>query len=465
MKMLDWRVEHRQMTQTISLELPASAGGDQKNCQGSMLGLEGRGSLARPTVLVAHAGKQHAYRHAAAVEQAGCLHKFVTSGYYKPDRWPDRLVSRVQKLDVALRRRSLNDLSSDRVIRRWRLELPELFARAIVGNGKLAAGLVERRDAKFDRWVARRFVQKANIYWGFQGSCLESLRAAQRAGRLAVAEFATAHVTKAIEILSAEARRHPEWADSISNFHFPKWYQGRLEAEPHAADICIAASEFTRQSLLEVGIAPERIKMLPLGADLSQFSQTERGASGKFRILFVGGVGQRKGIKYLLDAYRRVRCDTTELVIAGPLHCNAAVLAPYRSEVTLLGRMDQAAVVREMQQSHVLVLPSVFEGFGLVIPEAMATGMPVIASTHSAGPEIIRDGVDGYVLEPDDVEGLAGKLEYLASYRTDAAQMGRNAAARSREFSWKQHALRVAKLIDEIWHHHRGGVAVAKHSQ
>ena len=88
-----------------------------------------RAGKKHPTVLVAHAGKQHAYRHAAAVEQAGCLHKFVTSGYYKPDRWPDRLLSRVHKLDVALRRRLLNDLSSDRVIRRWRLELPELFAR------------------------------------------------------------------------------------------------------------------------------------------------------------------------------------------------------------------------------------------------------------------------------------------------------------------------------------------------
>ena len=259
---------------------------------------------------------------------------------------------------------------------------------------------------------------------------------------MAVVEFATAHVTKAIEILSAEALRHPEWAHSISNFHFPKWYQERLEAEPHAADICIAASEFTRQSLLEVGIASERIKMLPLGADLSQFTQTERRASGKFRILFVGGVGQRKGIKYLFDAYRRVRSETTELVIAGPLHCNPIVLAAYRSEITLLGRMDQAAVVREMQQSHVLVLPSVFEGFGLVIPEAMATGMPVIASTHSVGPEIIREGVDGYVLEPDDVEGLADKLEYLASHRAGAAEMGRNAAVRAREFSWERHALR-----------------------
>ncbi len=87
-----------------------------------------------------------------------------------------------------------------------------------------------------------------------------------------------------------------------------------------------------------------------------------------------------------------------------------------------------------MQSCHVLVLPSVFEGFGLVIPEAMATGMPVIASTHSIGPEMIREGIDGYVLEPDDVEGLAAKLDYLATHRREAAEMGRQAAQRRRIF-------------------------------
>jgi glycosyltransferase involved in cell wall biosynthesis len=215
--------------------------------------------------------------------------------------------------------------------------------------------------------------------------------------------------------------------------------------------VCIAASEFTRQSLIEAGVPADRIKLLPLGADVSQFTPVERSTEGKFRILFVGGVGQRKGIKYLLEAYRRIRSNQTELVIAGPLNCSDAVLAPYRNEITLRGRLDQAAVVREMQSCHVLVLPSVFEGFGLVIPEAMATGMPVIASTHSVGPEMIREGIDGYVLAPDDVEGLAAKLDYLATHRQEAAEMGRQAAQRAQEFSWEKHAGRVAELIDEMW--------------
>src|SRR5439155_14499390 len=126
--------------------------------------------------------------------------------------------------------------------------------------------------------------------------------------------------------------------------------------------------------------------------------------------------------------------------------------AKYQGMFQCRGRLDPCEVVREMHKAHVLVLPSVFEGFGLVIPEAMATGMPVIASTHSIGPEIIREGRDGFVLAPNDVEGLAAKLDWLASHRDEACRMGREAAERAKTASWEAHAVRVAEILSEIWH-------------
>jgi alpha-maltose-1-phosphate synthase len=407
----------------------------------------------RARVLVAHAGKQHAYRHALAIQKAGCLERFVTSGYYCPKRFPDWLFANSQRFDRALRRRHLNGLDCNRVVRRWALELPELIGRKVCGNGAFSERLVYLRDARFDRWVARRWAPLCDIYWGFQGSCRESLRAARAAGKTAVAEFATAHVTSAIRLLAAESEQHPEWADSVSNFRFPDWYRERLEAEPHEADFCIAASQFTKKSLMDAGIAVDQIKLLPLGADLQEFFPTPRRDDGRFRILFVGGVGQRKGIKYLLEAYRRIQTSATELVIVGPLMGNGKPLARYKGSYDYRGRLDQSGVIDEMRRSHVLVLPSVFEGFGLVIPEAMATGMPVIASTHSIGPEIVRDGVDGFVLEPDDVDGLAAKLDWLASHRRDACEMGGHAAIQARSLSWERHQERVAELIGEIVEH------------
>lgn len=411
----------------------------------------GPGTQTRtPSVVVGHSGKQHAYRLAAAVQQAGALEAFLTSGYYKPASFPDRLLGRLRKADAALRRRHLPELDPERVARRWWLEAPELLARAVVPKSTLPGRLVCWRDAAFDRWAARRWVARGDVYWGFQGSCLESLRAARRAGRVAIAEFATAHVVQAIRLLSREAERHPEWADSISNLYFPDWYQARLEREPHEADYCVAASGFTRQSLCDVGVSPDKVKLLPLGTDLADFTFAPRQADGPFRILFVGGIGQRKGVKYLLEAYGRMRTPGTELVFVGPMCGSGKAFESYRGTYTYLGRRDQGDVVREMHRCHVLVLPSVFEGFGLVIPEAMATGMPVIASTHTAGPEIVREGEDGFVLAPEDVDGLAARLDWLAGHRKEAAGMGRVAAKRAEAFSWTAHAARVRDLLSEI---------------
>jgi len=402
------------------------------------------------SVRVAHSGKQHAYRHALAVERYGALDRFVTSGYYKPDCFPDYLLSRIRSLDVTLRRRFLEGIPSDKIIRSWWFEMPELITRRLIGASAVVEGCMFQRDAHFDRWVARKWVRDCDIYWGFQGSCLESLRTARKRGIIAVSEFATAHVTKAIEVLAQEAERHPEWAATISNFHFPDWYRERLEQEPHAADVCIAASQFTVQSLEAVGVPPEKIRILPLGADLDQFSFVQRKTNGSFRILFVGGVSQRKGIKYLLQAFDQIRGPGVELIVAGPLPADIRPLKRYAGQIRLTGRLDQSEIVHEMHQAHVLVLPSVFEGFGLVIAEAMATGMPVIASTHSAGPDIIREGIDGFVIEPDDVAGLVDRLEQLRLNRELVIEMGAMASERARMYSWTEHTQRVSAIMQDI---------------
>ncbi len=401
--------------------------------------------------IVAHSGKQHAYRHALALQNRGLLERFITSTYYRPDCAPDAWLSRWTGLDGVLRRRHLDGLAAS-VRRRPLFELPEVACRAILGNGRLARHLTHVRDAWFDRWVARRQLRgtTATGYWGFQGSCAESLEAARARGLLAVAEFATGHVVAAERILAAERERHPEWADSLSNAGFPVWYRRRMEAEPHRADVCVVASTFTRSTLEDAGVPSDRIRLLPLGADVGRIEATSRPKRGPFRILFVGSVGQRKGIKYLLDAYERIRSANTRLVVAGPTVGSGRAFSEYRSCVEYLGRIDQGRVFAEMARSHVLVLPSLFEGFGLVLVEAMAAGLPVIGSTHSAAPDIVEDGKSGFVLAPDDVEALCDRLTRLAERPALAEEMGRQAARRARAFSWERHEERLAELCETL---------------
>jgi glycosyltransferase involved in cell wall biosynthesis len=409
------------------------------------------GDLSLPQVTVGHSGRQHAYRLAAVLGRLGCLDRLATSGYYKPDVFPDRLIAGLPRLDTLLRRRHLDGLDTQRVIRRWDLEVPELLYRGFGRRGLLGELLVMIRDLRFDRWAARHWAPRSQVYWGFQGSCLHSLRAARSAGALAVAEFAAVHITSVRKIIAREAERHPEWADSMPALRLPSWYEHRLLEEPLAADYCVTACGFARRSLLDAGVARDRVEILPLGVDLAAFRPTSRSQSGAFRVLFVGKISQSKGVKYLLEAMRRLHSEQIELVLVGPLVGSGRALATYAGSCTCLGKAEQRRVVGEMQKSHLLVLPSLSEGFGFVIPEAMATGMPVIASTHSAGPEIIEEGVDGFILEPDDVDGLAGHIDWLASHRGEACAMGMAASRKAREFSWECFEQRLAQTLQNIW--------------
>lgn len=406
----------------------------------------------RFAVTVSHSGKQHAYRHAHSLQQIGALDRLITSTYYRRDRWPDRLLTFLPRLDRALQRRWLEGLESHAITRHLTLEVPELWYRNIRKDYRRAEEAMFRRDAEFDRWVAAKFAAHSELFWGFQGSCCESLKAARRTGKIAVCEFATAHVTAAIRILSDEQDRHPEWAGTISNLRFPDWYRERLEQEPLEADYCIAASSFTVRSLEEVGIPREKIKLLPLAVDIDQFSYVRRERKqGPLRVLFVGGIGQRKGIKYLLEAVKGLDSPALNLRLLGPLPADTTPLAHYAPYFEYLGQTDQAGVVNHMHQADVLVLPSVFEGFGLVIVEAMATGMPVIASTHSCAPEVIEHGVSGFVLQPDDIEGLQRCLDLLATDAEKCQQMGRAAFERAQLFSWTTHRQRLEAILMEIF--------------
>lgn len=400
-------------------------------------------------ILLSHSGKQHSYKLALSLENLGLLARFLTSTYYDPLRFPDNFFSRFKKLDQILRKRHEPGLSNK--VKRFPIfEVPELVLRVLLKNSKLTSDAVCLRDTLFDKFVARTQIHDCRIFWGFQGSCLESLKVAKRKSAVSIVELATGHVNTAIKILQEEKQRNPEWADSISNLYFPDWYLRRIEKEPIVADYCIVASEFTNKTLIEAGIESSKILKLPLGVDLQKFKFKKRAIKYPFQILFVGGVGQRKGIKYLLDAVRLMNSDKIKLKIIGPIVGSGKAFKKYSEFYEYLGVLSQENIVKHMYDSDCLVLPSLFEGFGLVIPEAMATGMPVIAGPNSAAPDIVREGVDGFIIRPDDVSGLAEKIIWMTENREIVIRMGKNAADRAKEFSWDKHQERVSILLKKI---------------
>jgi len=368
-------------------------------------------------ITLSHSGKQHAYHVANALMKLGYLDRFITSSYVTNLRLQRWFLSRN---DQFFTRRFQPGLGGKFVESNWRFEFKEAFLRKRFGKSSIVQDAVYSRDVAFDNYVANRLPElPSDVFWGFQGSSMNSLKAANDLGRLSICELATAHVTGARKILGEEARLQPEWADSMDNLVFPVEYEKRLEQEPHIAQKVVAASEFTRQTLLDDNVPDQKIHKLYLGFDTKYISHNPEHtpiSNRPLKLLYAGTVTQRKGISYLLEAIKSFNKSDVELHIIGGIQGSGKAFLSQKKFYKYLPAVSQSVMFNLYKEYDALVLPTIFEGFGLVIVEAMAAGLPVIATPNSIAPEIIENGVDGFIVpirQPEAIRLAIGKLRSM----------------------------------------------------
>jgi glycosyltransferase involved in cell wall biosynthesis len=275
--------------------------------------------------------------------------------------------------------------------------------------------------------------------------------AAKAAGKLAIVELATAHVTGAKHYLGEEAERMPQWADSIDNLTFSPAYEARLEAEPQVADRVVAASAFTKQTLLEAGIAASKIDVLPLGFDVDHVPYKERmvqPTERPFRLLYAGNVTQRKGMSYLLEAMRLLAGQNITLDVIGTIQGSGAAFKAEERYYNYKPAVSQHELFQLYGQYDALVLPTLFEGFGLVLVEAMAAGLPIITTAHSIGPDLVEQWKNGAIVPIRDSQALAKAISHFAELEPEAYLATRRAArATSLSFTWDAYAARLGPYL------------------
>lgn len=409
--------------------------------------------MAEPKFTVSHAGKQHSYHLAKALLDLGLLEGFYTSSYLT-NQWLQEWVLRRQ--NDFLMRRFKAGLHAPFVHSHWSFELKEWLMRKVQGKSQAVQNQVYKRDTDFDTMMARKISNlDSSHFWGFQGSCRATLEAARTAGKTAICELATAHVVQAKKILTEEQHLHPEWADSIDNLYFPPVYEKRLEEEPFMADWVIAASRFTKWTLTETGIPESKIKLLPLGFELDKipFQLKGEGFSNRpLRLLFAGTVTQRKGIAYLLEAMEKLHWPADiELHFVGGIQGNGKAFAARKGKSIHHPALGQYEMFQQYQNYDALVLPTVFEGFGLVIVEAMAAGLPVITTPHSMGPDVIVSGENGWLVPIRDTEALSQAIAQLRHQSDGSFTAMRHAARKAAlNFTWQQYAINLAKVVGEF---------------
>ncbi|MEG9436501.1 glycosyltransferase family 4 protein [Edaphobacter sp. HDX4] len=257
-------------------------------------------------------------------------------------------------------------------------------------------------------------------------------------------------------ILTEELETHPDCASSLQQeweLSLPEKDFKHLVLEPTMASHILVASSFTKASLVEHGISPARISVVPYGVDLERFKPTESRSATKgtkLNLLFVGRINQRKGVKYLLQALELLNRDDVHVTICGRVVDDLKLFENFSSQVTIRPSVITEELIEAYQTADLFVFPSVAEGFGQVLLEAMACGLPILSTTRTAAPDLIEDGVQGFVVEPRRPDLLAQHIEWAIGHREELASMGRKARLRAEHFTWSQFRARVADVVSEF---------------
>ena len=383
--------------------------------------------------------RAHHYGYARELHQAGVLKAFVTGFPRYSPRAP------ISEIGAALRR---VDQLQTLFVASMKFRMPRRISGELAYLAKI----------QIDRG-SRQPLKDADMFLFYNGCGLDSARWFHRNGGIVIVEAVNSHVQVQEQLLAEEHRRLGlPWQP----FH-PREVKRRV-AEVEEADYVLLPSKFVARSFLKKGIPNERLLRLPYplqnipGASVSARAQTDD--DGVFRILYVGSISVRKGLIYLIEAFRRLKHAKKELWIVGPTANpsgieNLSLPAGVKFFGTLKGDELQAVYAR----ATVFCLPSIEEGLALVLSEAMNYGLPVIATENTGIEDLLVDGKGGMVVPIRDANAigdlmnrLAEDASFLALKRNEAVET----AARLKEQSIN--AASVSSILMETFDRHRSKV-------
>ncbi|HUE49694.1 MAG TPA: glycosyltransferase family 4 protein [Candidatus Dormibacteraeota bacterium] len=299
---------------------------------------------------------------------------------------------------------------------------------------------------KYLDWIASRHLAtgRYDLFHSWSGDCLRSLQIAKQRRIPSIVEIPTWHRDGG----KAKVGRQEVPESTSTARGFQRWKAGlllertRFVKEYKLADLLLVLSETAADTFRARGFPEEKLFYLPRGVDVERFKPGRRPA--KFRTVFSGALIKRKGIHHLLEAWSRLNLTEAELWLVGTVHDEAK---PYlkqfwRDNIRLMGFVRDPG--NYLSQSTVHVFPSQWEGSAKVTYEAAACALPQI-TTREAG-DVVRDGVEGIIVRPGDVEAIAAALEHLHHHPEVVERMG--SAARQRvvdNFTWDHFR---ARLLD-----------------
>jgi len=289
---------------------------------------------------------------------------------------------------------------------------------------------------KAQRFPACTFVQ------AIAGYATEPFNQAEKLGALKVADCPNSHPASAYALWQGECDR---WCPG-EKVPLPNWIYGRQKRELERADLVLCPSEFVRHTMVANGLPASKCFINPFGADTGIFQPRHKLPTAP-RFISVGTISLRKGHQYLFRAFEQVKklLPNAELICVGRYKADFRKERPqWEGRFLHYPSVPHSELAKLLQTCTAFVLASVEEGFARALAEAMAAGLPIIATPQTGATTLVRDGVEGLIVPARDPPKLAEAILRLASDAELCRRMGQAAYLKgSARNTWQDYGDRL----------------------
>ena len=377
------------------------------------------------------------------------LYEFHTGLAFGKDSWVYKLLSKLPaSLYHKVSNRFIDDVP-DRLIKRY--PLIEINALVRLKLKHEEENVLYRRNRKFQYSMPDNAIAEADAVIGFDTSSWILSERCKKVSKKFFLDVSIAHPVSKDKVYRHIIKLYPKWKFSVRRKEHK--HIAVEEAEINLASHIVVASSFTLSTYVEHGVSVEKISINPYGVDTDFFRpfKKEKKENDPIRFVFVGLVDARKGIPFLLEAWEKIASKDIELTLIGPIASDTEnFINSHYPSVIIKGKLSFSELKGIYPNYDVMIFPSFFEGFGLVIPEAMASGLPVITTSATCGPDIIGHGKEGFVIEPGNMEQIKTVIEFFMKEPGSIIKMGGLARAKAEKVSWDAYGDQWNKILNSF---------------
>jgi glycosyltransferase involved in cell wall biosynthesis len=409
-------------------------------------------------VLLAHPGSGPFVRQSVeALDQYGLLDRFATTLISKPGSvWQqaaDRLAQLVGiDLYSALSRRPSPAVDSDKLVAHPLREIVRTLASRLDRRGVVTDVIWDWMTKDFDRWSASLIGEGTSAVYGYEYNALALFGRAAQLGIPRILDVPCAEHEYVSDLIEREIRQFPELERPYEKRarRLRATRTARRRDELTHATLVVANSQFTVESYRSAGIDTSNFRVVPLGAPDVAADTSVPDSGQTLRMVFAGAFSITKGAHVLSEAMKAVgSAHLCRVDVYGEVLLPSRVIRDLPSQLVLHGRVGQAQLFAAMVRADVLVQPSLSDGFGMVVAEAMAHGLPVIASRHVGAAALIEHGVNGLVVAPGDSCSLAEAIAWCQDHRVELRDMRPAARAAAAARPWSRYRQELAAVVAE----------------